>query len=230
MEHLFYNPFKTKRHMALGLILMLFGMLLFIGFTLGLGSLQLASIDEKITNYVISYRSTELTNYFIPITRLGDAKGYILVLLIGALIYFLRFKNWKHIAQTAFILVFSSLLNIMLKTIINRPRPDDIEYLVMAKGLSYPSGHAMAAASFYGFLIYLFWKAKLHLTVKIASIFLLACLILSIGISRVYLGVHFPSDIIAGYVAGATVLLLCIVLFQVTGTFKKNTSAKKREH
>ncbi|WP_313791396.1 phosphatase PAP2 family protein [Lacinutrix neustonica] len=88
--------------------------------------------------------------------------------------------------------------------------------------MSYPSGHAMTAMAVYGFLIYLFYHFKINSFLKFAIITILAILILSIGISRIYLGVHFPSDIIGGFIAGFIWVVFCALVFNIIGLFRRD--------
>jgi len=111
--------------------------------------------------------------------------------------------------------------NLILKQIINRSRPE-LEHLVTVKTLSYPSGHAMTAMAFYGFLIFLFYGFKIHRFLKFTIITLLIFLIFSIGISRIYLGVHFPSDILGGFVAGFIWVIFCAFVFSIITVFGKD--------
>ena len=109
----------------------------------------------------------------------------------------------------------------ILKRFIDRARPG-IEHLVVVKTLSYPSGHAMSAMAFYGFLIYLVYHFKMHTALKGLVIFLLALLILSIGVSRIYLGVHYPSDIVGGFIAGLIWVFFCILIFNLIEVFRRD--------
>lgn len=205
---------------AIALIVVIVGINVFIELTATLKSEALANYDYQITNYVISYRTPWLTNYLTFMTYLGDAKGYLIVFSLLAVISYFGFKRWKHTVQIIVVLVLALLSNLALKRFIDRARPD-IEQLVVAKSLSYPSGHAMVAMAFYGFVIYLIYRFKLHIGLKIGLILLLALLILSIGISRVYLGVHFPSDIVGGFIAGFIWVVFCVVIFDVIEIFRR---------
>ena len=113
----------------------------------------------------------------------------------------------------------------ILKRFIDRARPS-IEHLVSVETLSYPSGHAMSAMAFYGFLIYLFTQFKMNRILKVVAILFFAFLLLSIGISRIYLGVHFPSDIAGGFIAGLIWVIFCILLFNVIELFQRDPRTK----
>lgn len=121
------------------------------------------------------------------------------------------------------VLLVAASSNLLLKQIINRARPD-ADYLVTVKTLSYPSGHAMSAMAFYGFLIYLIYTFNIPKLVKYGIIAFLAMLIVSIGISRIYLGVHFPSDIAGGFIAGFIWVVFCILILNILKIFKEDPS------
>ncbi|MBW8201154.1 phosphatase PAP2 family protein [Flagellimonas abyssi] len=202
-------------------IIVILGINLFIELTDTLTTDTLATYDQKVTNYVLSFRNSKLTNYFLFMTHLGDVKGYLIVLALAVLISAFIYKRWKHIAQVAFVLALASISNIILKRAIDRARPG-IEHLVSVETLSYPSGHAMSAMAFYGFLIYLFYTFTMKKLLKSIAIALCILIILSIGISRIYLGVHFPSDILGGFIAGAIWVFFCILLFNLMALFAKD--------
>jgi undecaprenyl-diphosphatase len=100
------------------------------------------------------------------------------------------------------VIVCSGILNIVLKAIFQRTRPD-IHRIVEASGYSYPSGHSMAAFTLYGITIYFLWKHARHAWLRVIIVLSGAAMILMIGISRIYLGVHYPSDVAGGYVIGS---------------------------
>src|SRR5690606_9370331 len=103
---------------------------------------------------------------------------------------------------------------------INRERPT-LEHMVAVSTLSYPSGHAMSAMAFYGFLIYLSFRLSRYMWFKILSLIILGSLILLIGISRIYLGVHYPSDVFAGFVGGLIWVTFCAILFNIIDLYRR---------
>ena len=127
------------------------------------------------------------------------------------------------------VLLIAALSNIALKRVINRARPE-AEHLVSVATLSYPSGHAMSAMAFYGFLIYVCYKMKINIWIKSFLMFLFIFLILAIGISRIYLGVHFPSDIAGGFIAGFIWVIFSIILFHVIDLWRKKLSKKRKSN
>jgi len=216
-EHL---PYFITSIIALGIVIG--GIKLFIEITDQLKSDLMSQVDTQITNYVLSFRSQRLSDYFIIITDIGDVYGYLIVFSLCAVVFYLIFKNWTYVAQLSLVLLLALSSNLLLKQVINRTRPE-IEHLVTVKTLSYPSGHAMTAMAFYGFLIFLFYRFKIHAFLKTVIIIFLAVLILSIGISRIYLGVHFPSDVVGGFIAGFIWVVFCALIFQLIRIFKKDS-------
>jgi len=201
------------------LILVVGGINLFVELTDALKTEALAYYDQRITDYVISLRSPGLTQYFKIVTEIGDAYGYLVVLVIVTVLSALVFKRWKYIGQIVLVLALSAISNMMLKRAIDRARPG-IEHLVSVETLSYPSGHAMSAMAFYGFLIYLIYNFDMGRWVKVGSILFFIVLILSIGISPIYFGVPFPSDIARGFIASFILVFFCKILFETIAVFR----------
>ncbi|ASV32202.1 phosphatase PAP2 family protein [Maribacter cobaltidurans] len=203
------------------LIIVVGGINLFIELTETLKTEMLASYDTAITDYVLSFRNPMLTKYFVFVTDIGDVNGYLIVLTLFAIISWFVLKRWKYVLQATIVLALATVSNMALKRFIDRARPG-IEHLVSVKTLSYPSGHAMSAMAFFGFLIYLISKLDIHRALKYFLILIFGLLILSIGISRIYLGVHFPSDIAGGFIAGFIWVVFCVLVFDLIELFRKD--------
>ena len=110
-------------------------------------------------------------------------------------------------------LAIATILNVLLKNILQRPRP--IEYRIIDEsGYSFPSGHSMISMAFYGFIIYLIYKYVKNKKVKYTSISILSILIFAIGISRIYLGVHYTSDVLAGFLIAISYLIVFTSMIQ----------------
>lgn len=186
----------------------------FVELTDELAENELTTFDESVTEYVLSFRNDTLTSYFKFCTEMGDRYAYMVITLVLAAYYYIKRRSWKFIAQTAIVLILATLSNVGLKKVINRSRPE-LDHLVSVNTLSYPSGHSMSAMAFYGFLIYLCIRHKMSQPLRTVVIALLVFIILSIGVSRIYLGVHFPSDVAAGFVGGLLWVAFCAVTFNV---------------
>lgn len=203
------------------LVVVVLGINGFIELTDTVQNNNIKTFDASVTEEVTSYRQPILTDYFTTVTYIGDVYGYAVVLALTIIISRLVFKRWKYVVQISFVLVLSAISNLILKRFFDRARPE-AEHLVVVKTLSYPSGHAMSAMAFYGFVIYLFYKYIKNPFLKILAILLTGILILSIGVSRIYLGVHFPSDIIGGFIAGFIWVVFCILIFNLIEVFRKD--------
>ena len=170
-----------------------------------------------VSTYLISDFTTPIAK---TITNLGGAywlTGISICLL-------LLIKNKKVAISVLLNLILASLTNYILKQILQRPRP--IEYRIIDEnGYSLPSGHSMVSMAFYGYLIYLIYRQIKNKYIKWSLITLLSLLIISIGISRIYLGVHYTSDVIAGFLVAISYLIIYINIINkiiVSETFEKN--------
>ncbi len=216
------NPRVTYIIIAVvAFVVVLVGIHLFLELTENLKANYMANIDTNVSEYIISYRTPTLTKYFTFMTNVGDSFGYLCAFAVITVTFYLIFHNWRYVIELALISLLALSSNILLKHYINRARPTS-EHLVIVETLSYPSGHAMSAMAFYGFLIYLFYTFKLNKLLKTGVITFLILLILSIGISRIYLGVHFPSDIAGGFIAGFIWVILCVLILNVIRIFKED--------
>lgn len=157
---------------------------------------------ELISNLLMS---DFLTKIFIFITNLGSS----IFLIITTIILFILIRNKKVGIFITLNLLITTGLNTLLKYIIQRPRPTEFR-LIEENGYSFPSGHTMVSMTFYGLLIYLIYKNIKNNYLKWSLISILILLICLIGISRIYLGVHYPSDVIAGFFVASSYLILYI--------------------
>ena len=171
---------------------------------------QTQSLDVVISHLVYASRMPWLTSSMFGFTFLGEANT---LAVIGALIVlYLVLKRYIHEA-VLFIVVLAvgGFLNLVLKDIFHRPRPT-ISPLIHLPSYSYPSGHAMGSMMFFSMLAYLIYKITHKKGIRIVSAFLACLIILIIGFSRIYLGVHYPSDVLGGFIAGFFVFIT-ILLF-----------------
>lgn len=169
---------------------------------------QFKVIDKYIYNLLISLKCDFFTNFFKVITFFGSVK-FIVILNVLAIIYGIIKKNNKCF-RIVFFSAYSSFINSLLKVIVKRERPDISLWLVSENNFSFPSGHSMTSFVFYGIICYFIYNSKISLNNKIVIISLLGLLVILIGMSRIYLGVHYFSDVIGGFLWGFVVLLLGI--------------------
>ena len=180
-----------------------------------IGFLALAEdvFNKEIMNGdIIGYKiiSTFLISDFAtPIAKFITNFGGAIFLITLTVILFILIKN-KKIGLSIFSnLIIITVLNQLLKRILQRPRPTEFR-IIEETGYSFPSGHSMVSMAFYGYLIYLIYKYVENKYVKWISIVLLSILICSIGISRIYLGVHYTSDVLGGFLVSISYLILFI--------------------
>ncbi len=200
----------------------------FVDLTEELAENNLEEFDRLVTKEVTSWRRDYLTPVLTFITEVGDTIGYIVVIGLLITFFLIRRYNWKYILQTVAVLLLATLSNMAIKEYVNRARPT-AEHLVSVSTLSYPSGHAMSAMGFYGFLIFLTIRYKMNRLLKICLVSLLALLIFLIGISRIYLGVHFPSDVVAGFIGGLIWIAFCAIVFDVIDLMRKRKLRKNQQ-
>ena len=157
---------------------------------------------KLISTFLISDFATPIAKF---ITNLG---GAIFLIVLTIILIFL-IKN-KKIGLSIFAnLVIVTGLNQLLKRILQRPRPTEFR-IVEETGYSFPSGHSMVSMAFYGYLIYLIYKYVKNKYIKWSLIVLLSCLIVGIGTSRIYLGVHYTSDVLGGFLISVSYLVIYI--------------------
>lgn len=154
---------------------------------------KLIAFDNFYYKYVSLLISERMTFFVKMVTHLGSALSFILLTVIVMLLP----KEKKYGILVGINLIIAFLFNLFLKAIFSRPRPLDIN-LIKESGYSFPSGHAMGSTAFYGFLIYLIWQTNLKKEQKWLYSILLSVLVLLICITRVYLGVHYASDVLGG--------------------------------
>jgi membrane-associated phospholipid phosphatase len=164
-------------------------------------SAKLQDLDVRAHAWAISQRTAGGTTFFSIITTIGSPVGMAVVVLCAAI-----FLAVSHRYRWMFYLLVTtgggSLLNLELKRYFTRARPDIAEMLRLAHGYSFPSGHAMGSTVVLGALSYLAVRTTTQWTWKAAWLALAWTLIAAIAFSRVYLGVHWISDVAAGVIAG----------------------------
>jgi len=150
-----------------------------------------------------------ISDFATPIAKLITNFGGALVLIGTTIILVISIKNRRIGLSIMANLGIVTGLNIVLKQIVQRPRPTEYR-IVNETGYSFPSGHSMVSMAFYGFLVYLIYKYVKNQYLKIGLITFLSILIISIGISRIYLGVHYTSDVMAGFCISVSYLVLYV--------------------
>ena len=180
-----------------------------------IGFLELAEdvFNKEIMNGdIIGYKiiSTFLISDFAtPIAKFITNFGGAIFIILLTVILIAVIKNKKIGLSILTNLAIITILNQLLKKILQRPRPTEYR-IIEESGYSFPSGHSMISMAFYGYLIYLIYKYVENKNVKCILISLLSVLICLIGISRIYLGVHYTSDVLGGFLISISYLVIYI--------------------
>ena len=150
-----------------------------------------------------------ISDFTIPIAKFITNFGGAIFLIVLTIILLISIKN-KKIGLSIFSnLAIITILNQLLKRVLQRPRPTEYR-IIEETGYSFPSGHSMISMAFYGYLIYLIYKYVENKYVKWILISLLSVLICLIGVSRIYLGVHYTSDVLGGFFISISYLIIYI--------------------
>jgi membrane-associated phospholipid phosphatase len=176
--------------------------------------------DLAVFDLVQKHTNDTNTKIMLAVTHLGNHR-FLVPANLSLIFYFLfvRKHTWFSIRVAA--IALSSLgLMFLLKQLFRRKRPSG-PLLFPVKGLSFPSGHAIMSTSFYGLLIYIFSRTVKSIVLKRVLAPSLVVLILMIGYSRVYLRVHYASDVIAGHIIGLLWLVISLEVLKSVEEYNK---------
>lgn len=170
-----------------------------------------------------------LDKFLLDVTALGT--GLVVLVVVGIAALFLALTN--HWYSAILLLVATAggqLLNTVLKLFYDRPRPSNIEALTHTTSTSFPSGHAMSAVIVYGTVAYLASRLQKKHWARALTMFIAVIIIIGISASRVYLGVHYPSDVVAGTIIGAAWAAFCMSGLEAVRVFGKRFRPSELEH
>jgi membrane-associated phospholipid phosphatase len=178
-------------------------------------------IDLAVFDRIKTWPNPRRNRFMLFITFLGKYQFLIPAnLLLIAYLSLIARQTWFSIRVTV-IALSSLVLMLVLKWLFKRKRPLS-PLLKAARGLSFPSGHAIMSVSFFGLIIYCLLHSDLHAWIIIPATLLLLVLILLIGFSRIYLRVHYASDVIAGFIIGLIWLLISLFVIGKAEEYTKN--------
>lgn len=174
---------------------------------------MIMDFDQSVIGAVQSQESPFLTKVMEFFTVVGSTQVVVVLCLLIIFFLYKVLHHRKELILFIAVVAGSPLLNLLLKEIFQRARPD-LHRLIEIGGYSFPSGHAMNAFTVYGTLTFLLWRHIFNRAGRILLLLFSAFVVFMIGISRIYLGVHYPSDVIGGYFASGFWLATSIWFFQ----------------
>lgn len=171
------------------------------------------TFDSIVYNFLSKIASPNLTIIMKLFSYL--ASSWVLIIISAIAYFFLKFYKKKTLYANIIIInmVVSTFLDGLFKVMFHRGRPDILR-LVTANGYSFPSGHSMIGLAFYGLLLYLLFRSVSSKVKKFWITFGFVGLIIAIGVSRIYLGVHYASDVLAGFSFGIAWLTVVIAFLK----------------
>ncbi len=163
-------------------------------------------LDQAVTLWLAAHRSPGLTRAMLLVSAAHQTSKLLVATAVIAAGVALR-RDWRRLARLL-VVPFGMLLNAGLKKVFLRPRPHLQDPLVHLATLSFPSGHAVASTVFWGALGALVFAATRSRALRVLAVAVAVAMVLLVTFSRVYLGAHYVSDVVAGVAVGAICLLL----------------------
>jgi undecaprenyl-diphosphatase len=183
------------------------------------GGLELGQLDETFTAALAQNVSDEVLRGFARLTQLGD-RDTLTVLCIAVAVLLLTLRRYWLAAGWVLALAGNGLLNQALKKVFERVRPEHDHGFIVETGFSFPSGHSSGAVVAYGMLAYLVIRLmppRWHLPALLCG----TALAFAVGASRVFLQVHFATDVLAGFASGTVWLAVCIASIELTRYYRR---------
>src|SRR5829696_3195015 len=181
--------------------------------------------DRGVDDYVHSHATAPLPTLFLVVTAFGSLEAMVILGVVVAAVL-ARGRRWTLLGTWLAAVAGSAVIDWLLKGLFQRPRPHFAHPLLVETSYSFPSGHAMESFVAYGMLAYFTVLALRSWKARVAVVFGAALLVMLIGFSRMYLGVHYFSDVIAGYAAGGVWLSALITGAETIRRGKKETRRK----
>lgn len=174
---------------------------------------SIQSFDLPIIHFVQGLETPWLTTLLKIFTWIGSAYFVVPATLIACYLLYFVYKRRSVAYFFASVMVINIVMNGLLKQVFGRVRPD-IYRMIPIEGLSFPSGHTMMAVGLYMLITYVVWRALKNSWQRLLLVLLSLSMIIMITVSRIYLGVHFPSDIMGGIWASLFLVTAMILLFE----------------
>lgn len=188
--------------------------LLFVWLAAGIFANRFLMFDDSIILDLNRYWGPTLDDVMLFFTTMGNVITLTIIIVV-AVLALLRWRRWLDAGAVVLASAGGGILNQVLKQFYARVRPDIVDSPFHLTSYSFPSGHSMGSITCYGILAIIAIRLLHHTWQKMLVALAAALLILSIGLSRIYFGVHFPTDVLGGFIAGATWLVVSYEALQV---------------
>ncbi|ANS76181.1 hypothetical protein AWM70_17650 [Paenibacillus yonginensis] len=202
---------NLNKGLSLAFLISLLCAILFVVLALSIRREWIVSFDQTIIQEVQGWETPGLTRFMEALSWIGTTKVVITIIVVIMLLLYFGFGHRRELIFFVWVCLGACLLNIVIKSMFKRERPD-LHRIIEETGYSFPSGHSMVSFALYGSLAYLLWKHISSRAGRTALLVLNGSMIAGIGLSRIYLGVHYPSDVLGGYIASGCWLTLAIWL------------------
>ena len=194
---------NNKTFLSLGLAL--FWSVIFFVITRQVLAKETMTLDLAISQYIYNLRTPYFDQFWRIITDFGGI--YLIFLSLIITIYLVTKRHYQQLIWFIIPLFVSLSVNIILKSLIGRSRPT-ISQIITETDFSFPSGHSSSSLVFWAMLTCLIFGITNNKIIRITSCIMASIIIVGVGLSRVYLGVHYPSDIIGGWIQSLVILSL----------------------
>ncbi len=187
------------------------------------------AFDEMVLRWIALHRTPFLDSALLEVTALGTGTVVLTIVVVAGLFLWLTQHRYSAL------LLFAStgggiILNGILKLRFDRPRPHVIAWGAKAFSSSFPSGHAMSATIVYGTVAYLAARLQKRVWARWLTMALALVMIVLIALSRIYLGVHYPSDVLAGATIGLAWAAFCMAMLEAVQRLSQRAAPELREH
>jgi len=172
---------------------------------------QVSNFDTSLRDAILGLRCGFLSAILIPITYSANWETITFLCIITL---FFKRTRMKYGIPLSIAAICATLVQTYIKQLVQRPRPDAASFLIEQGGYSFPSAHSSTSLVFYFLMAYLIWRymknRKMAQTISVAC----CCLPLLIGFSRIYLGVHYPTDVLGGWLLGGILLIVFLMVYE----------------
>jgi len=220
----FAREHKYGLYLTIGVLITLFFIYLFFGIVQDyIGQEKLIQFDLRVINMFSIFRTDSLNQIMLFVTYLAKAEIITVGTIVFSLILIL-IRKWRLLNALLISVLGGELFVWIIKNIMDRPRPSLTNALVAESSYSFPSGHTFVAIAFYGLLVYFVIQSERNKFLKIISFLAGLVLIVWIGLSRIYLGAHWPSDVFASLAAGTAWITIIITSLKIKKKFNPKSS------